>query len=98
MSHDTHLIESEISSEGVFKGILLDVRKDRVRLPNGKQTVREYIVHPAAVVVLAFLDNGKLLFERPFRSPLRRVLLELPAGKTAPREAILDTTRRQLLQ
>lgn len=46
MSHDTHLIESEISSEGVFKGILLDVRKDRVRLPNGKQTVREYIVHP----------------------------------------------------
>lgn len=98
MSHDTHLIESEISSENVFKGVLLDVRKDMVRLPNGKQTVREYIVHPGAVVVLAFLDNGKLLFERQFRYPLRRVFLELPAGKIDPGEAILDTARRELLE
>ena len=98
MSHDTHLIESEISSESVFKGVLLDVRKDEVRLPNGKQTVREYIVHPGAVVVLAFLDNGNLLFERQFRYPLRRVFLELPAGKIDPGEAILDTARRELLE
>ncbi|HQR58657.1 MAG TPA: NUDIX hydrolase [Azonexus sp.] len=98
MSHDTHLVESEISSENVFKGVLLDVRKDMVRLPNGKQTVREYIVHPGAVVVLAFLDNGKLLFERQFRYPLRRVFLELPAGKIDPGEAILDTARRELLE
>ena len=98
MSHDTHLIESEISSESVFKGVLLDVRKDRVRLPNGKQTMREYIVHPGAVVVLAFLDNGKFLFERQFRYPLRRVFLELPAGKIDPGEAILDTGRRELLE
>ena len=98
MSHDTHLVESEISSENVFKGVLLDVRKDKVRLPNGKQTVREYIVHPGAVVVLAFLDNGKLLFERQFRYPLRRVFLELPAGKIDPGEAILDTARRELLE
>ena len=98
MSHDTHLIESEISSESVFKGVLLDVRKDRVRLPNGKQTMREYIVHPGAVVVLAFLDNGKLLFEMQFRYPLRRVFLELPAGKIDPGETILDTARRELLE
>ncbi|MGB2903898.1 MAG: NUDIX hydrolase [Candidatus Dechloromonas phosphoritropha] len=98
MSHDTHLIESEISSESVFKGVLLDVRKDEVRLPNGKQTVREYIVHPGAVVVLAFLDNGNLLFERQFRYPLRRVFLELPAGKIDPGEAILDSARRELLE
>ena len=98
MSHDTHLIESEISSESVFKGALLDVRKDRVRLPNGRETLREYVVHPGAVVVLALLDNGKLLFERQFRYPLRRVFLELPAGKIDPGETILDTARRELLE
>ena len=98
MSHDSHLIESEIESETVFDGALLEVRKDKVRLPDGKESVREYIVHPGAVVVLAFLDNGKLLFERQFRYPLRRVFLELPAGKIDPGEAIIDTARRELLE
>jgi len=98
MSHDTHLIESEITSETVFKGALLEVRKDRVLLPDGKESLREYIVHPGAVVVLAFLDNGNLLFERQFRYPLRRVFLELPAGKIDPGEPILDTARRELLE
>ncbi len=98
MSHDSHLIESEIASESVFKGNLLHVRKDRVRLPNGQESVREYVVHPGAVVVLAFLDNGKLLFERQFRYPLRRVFLELPAGKIDAGESILDTAQRELLE
>jgi len=98
MSHDIHLVESEIASETVFKGALLEVRKDRVLLPDGKESLREYIVHPGAVVVLAFLDNGNLLFERQFRYPLRRVFLELPAGKIDPGEPILDTARRELLE
>ena len=98
MSHDAHLIESEISSEAVFDGMLLHVRKDEVRLPNGKTSTREYVVHPGAVVVLAELENGKLLFERQFRYPLRRVFLELPAGKIDPGEAIIDTARRELLE
>ena len=96
MSHDSHLIESEICTETVFEGALLNVRKDSVRLPNGKQSIREYIVHPGAVVILAFLDNGKLLFERQYRYPLRRVFLELPAGKIDQCEAIIDTARREL--
>ncbi len=98
MSHDSHLIESEITSEAVFDGALLHVRKDEVRLPNGKTSIREYVVHPGAVVVLAELANGKLLFERQFRYPLRRVFLELPAGKIDAGEAILDTARRELLE
>lgn len=98
MSCDEHLIESEIASEVVFKGVLLEVRKDRVQLPNGQESVREYIVHPGAVVILAFLDNGNLLFERQFRYPLRRVFLELPAGKIDHGEATIDTARRELLE
>lgn len=98
MSHDAHLIEAEVASEIVFKGALLEVRKDRVQLPNGQESVREYIVHPGAVVILAFLDNGNLLFERQFRYPLRRVFLELPAGKIDHGEATIDTARRELLE
>lgn len=96
MSQDAHLIESEISSELIFKGALLEVRRDSVRLPDANESVREYIVHPGAVVILAFLDNGNLLFERQFRYPLRRVFLELPAGKIDSGEMGIDTARREL--
>lgn len=96
MSDDLHLIESQLSTESVFEGALLKVRKDRVRLPNGGESIREYITHPGAVVVLARLPNGNLLFERQFRYPLQRVFLELPAGKIDPGEAILTTAQREL--
>ena len=98
MSQDVHLLETQISTLTVFKGQLLQVCKDQVLLPNGMESVREYVVHPGAVVILAFLDNGNLLFERQFRYPLRQVFLELPAGKIDSGEAILETARRELLE
>ena len=96
MSHDSHLVESEISSEVKYQGLFLHVRSDQVHLPNGKISMREYILHPGAVLILAFLPNGNLLFERQFRYPLRRVFLELPAGKIDAGEAVIDTAKREL--
>lgn len=93
---DNQLTETCIASETVFRGRLLQVQSDRVRLPDGGESVREYIRHPGAVVMLATLDNGKLLFERQFRYPLRQVFLELPAGKIDAGEPPLDTARREL--
>lgn len=80
----------------MFSGRLLKVKSDQVRLPNGAVSVREHIAHPGAVVMLAPLDNGKLLFERQFRYPVGQVFLELPAGKIDPGEHPLDTARREL--
>lgn len=94
--NDSELIEHTVCSEPVFDGDLLHVRRDRVRLSNGHETVREWIAHPGAVVVLAALENGNFLFERQFRYPLRSVFLELPAGKIDPDEHPLDTAKREL--
>jgi len=95
-SKDSHLRECEVGREEVFAGKLLRVRRDTVRLPDGKQATREFVTHPGAVVMIAELSNGKLLFERQFRYPLDRVFLELPAGKIHPGEDILLTARREL--
>ncbi|MBS3916596.1 MAG: NUDIX hydrolase [Sulfuritalea sp.] len=95
-SKDSHLRECEVGREAVFAGKLLRVRRDTVRLPDGKQATREFVTHPGAVVMIAELSNGKLLFERQFRYPLDRVFLELPAGKIHPGEDILLTARREL--
>jgi ADP-ribose pyrophosphatase len=93
---ETNFTEETLVSEQVFDGRLLKVFSDKVRLPDGVESVREYVKHPGAVVVIAVLDNGKLLFERQYRYPLRGVFLEIPAGKIDPGEHILDTARREL--
>lgn len=93
---DADLIEHTVDSVPVYDGALLKVRRDRVRMSDGHESVREWVAHPGAVVVIGVLDNGKLLFERQFRYPLRRIFLELPAGKIDPQEHPLDTGRREL--
>lgn len=93
---EASFIEETLESTQVFDGRLLKVFADKVRLPDGKESSREIIRHPGAVVVIAVLDNGKLLFERQFRYPLRGVFLEMPAGKIDAGEHILDTARREL--
>ena len=93
---DAEFIEETLESRQVFDGRLLKVFSDKVRLPDGKESAREIIRHPGAVVVIAVLDNGKLLFERQFRYPLRSIFLELPAGKIDAGEHTLDTARREL--
>lgn len=92
------LTEHELSSKQVYRGRLLDVREDRVVLPNGKEATREYIVHPGAVVVVPLLDNGDVLMVRQFRYPVRREFLELPAGKIDSGEDTLVCGQRELLE
>lgn len=92
----SHLIETELTSESVFDGVLLHVRRDTVGLPNQQQSIREYIRHPGAVAIVARLENGELLLERQFRYPLRQVFIEIPAGKIDPGEEPLATAQREL--
>lgn len=92
------LTETREASECVFDGVLLHVRRDAVRLPDGRPAVREYVVHPGAVTILPLLDSGEILMERQFRYPLGRELYELPAGKIDPGETTLATARRELAE
>ena len=93
-----HLAETLIESSQVFKGRLLDVRLDRVRLPDGNEATREYVRHQGAVVVIPVQDDGLLILERQFRHPLGRSMIEFPAGKIEPGEPVEETARRELLE
>ena len=95
---DAHLVEVQIDSEDVYRGKLLHVKCDRVRLPDGSEATREYVVHPGAAMIIPILPDGKLLMERQYRYPLRRVMLEFPAGKLDPGEEMLKTAQRELLE
>ena len=62
-SPDDPLAERRIGGEQVYDGTLLDVRRDRARMPDGSEAVREYLVHPGAVLVVPVHDDQTMIVE-----------------------------------
>jgi ADP-ribose pyrophosphatase len=90
------LAETFLQGEVVFSGNLVELHRDRVRLPDGSEAVREYVRHPGAVAILALLEDGQVVLERQFRYPHGRVFVELPAGKREPGEDPAACAKREL--
>lgn len=95
---DAQLREGTLDSTLVYRGRFLEVRCDSVSMPNGATATREYIVHPGAVMVVPLLDDGRLVVEQQYRYPLKRVMLEFPAGKLDAGETPLDCAIRELAE
>jgi ADP-ribose pyrophosphatase len=93
---DAHLIETRIDGETLYEGHFLTLKRDIVRLPDGKTATREFVEHPGAVMVLPLFNDGLVLMERQYRYPLGRVMIEFPAGKLDPNEGALACAQREL--
>ncbi len=94
--NDAHLVETQIDSQEIFKGHFLQVFRDTVSLPDGKHTSREYVIHPGAVMIVALLDDGRVVLERQYRYPVHAVMIEFPAGKLDAGESSLACAQREL--
>lgn len=90
------LTEKTVDSREVFKGRIIRVRLDTVRLPNGKESTREVVEHPGGVGILAIDGEGRVLLVRQYRYALGQVLTEIPAGKREPGEPPFVTAQREL--
>ncbi len=88
-----------VSSAELFRGRLVTVRADKVRMPDANLAEREVVVHPGAVAVLALDDDGQVLLIRQYRHPVGRLLWEIPAGlRDVTGEPPWVTARRELLE
>ena len=91
-----------VSSAGQYEGLIISVRTDTIRSPGGNTAVREVVVHPGAVGVVALDDSGpapRVLMIRQYRHPVGRLLWELPAGlRDVAGEPLPRTGRRELLE
>ena len=98
--HLKHLLETKRSSQVVFQGHFLHALQDTVALPDGSTAVREYVVHPGAVMIIPMLEdtsgNWRVVLERQFRYPVGRVMVEFPAGKLDAGEPSLACAQREL--
>ena len=93
---DSHLAETKLNSDEILAGNFLQIRRDTVKLPDGRHATREYVVHPGAVMIVALLDDGRVVLERQFRYPLHTVMIEFPAGKLDAGESSLACAKREL--
>jgi len=83
------------SSKTVFRGKLLQVQVDRVRV-GGHTLEREVVHHPGAVAVVAITPAREVVLVRQYRHPVRAWLWEIPAGTLEPGEQPLVAARREL--
>ncbi len=85
------------STERIFEGRTISLRRDEVELGAGRRTTREVVEHPGAVAILVW-DGGRLALVRQWRHATGGLLLELPAGTLEPGEEPLAAARRELAE
>lgn len=90
------LFEKTLSEEYIYKGKILNLKIEDVKLPNGKTSKREIVEHPGAVAILAFKDENTLILVEQFRKPLNMSILEIPAGKLEVGEDLERCAIREL--
>ncbi|MDD4874368.1 MAG: NUDIX hydrolase [Dehalococcoidales bacterium] len=88
--------EETISSKTIYKGQILNLRIDEVRLPDGTKGTREIIEHSDCIAVVPVDNNGNILLVRQYRKPLEKMLLEIPAGGIEPGENPDKAVRREM--
>ena len=87
--------EKTVKENYLYKGKILNLRKDDIILPDGKSAVREIVEHSGGSTVYCEKD-GKVLLVKQFRYPYKEEIWELPAGKLEPNEDPKDTAIREL--
>jgi ADP-ribose pyrophosphatase len=88
-----------LSSEPVYEGRIISLRRDTVAMPGGGDSVREVVHHPGAVAVVALDDDDHVVLLRQYRHPVGEHLWELPAGlRDADGEPPLETAKRELAE
>ena len=89
-------MEKTVRSMVLHQGRALTFKRDEVELPSGRITFRDIVDHPGAVAIIPVLPDGRIVMVRQYRYPIRKSLLEIPAGTLEQGESPYDCARREL--
>lgn len=90
------MVGKVISSEDVYRGRAVSLRREEVLLPSGKKIYRECVIHRGASAILPVKEDGKIVFVKQYRHPIGEYVLEIPAGTLKPGEDPESCARREL--
>lgn len=88
--------EQTVEQREIYRGKVVSVRVDTVRMPGGHTATREVVVHNPAVAMVPVVADGRILLVRQWRTPAGRALLELPAGSVDEGEETVSAVQREL--
>ena len=92
-----NLTEKQLTKKYIFKGKVINLRRDTALLPNNTEAIREVVEHNGGVCVAALTDDNEVLFVKQFRYPYMEEILEIPAGKRdSLNEDPLECGKREL--
>ena len=90
------LKEEKISSKTIHEGKILTLTVDNIRLPGGRESVRELILHKGGVTIIAQPDSAKVVLIKQYRYAIKKPLWELPAGTLYSNEDPVLAAKREL--
>jgi len=88
--------EKQLEARTLYKGMIVNVRRDLAELQNGSRVQREIVEHPGGVGIIPVTRDNKVLMVRQYRYPMEEELLEIPAGKLDAGESPLECAAREL--
>lgn len=90
------LFEKVEECETVFKGKIMEVKKMKVSLPDGRTSGREVVKHNGGAAIVAIDDNDEVFMVRQYRIAVEKELIEIPAGKIEDGEDPAVCAEREL--
>ena len=87
--------EKTLTSERIYEGAILNLRRDKVTVKEGRTSYREIVEHNGGVVILGVTPEGKIPMIKQYRKATRQVMFELPAGKLEKGEDPMEAALRE---
>lgn len=90
--------EKTVSSESIYEGKVISLRKEVIVQPDGRKAEREIIAHSGGVGVIAVDDEKNVYMVSQYRTAAKSMMLEIPAGKKEYGEDPLECGKRELIE
>jgi ADP-ribose pyrophosphatase len=85
-----------LGSESIYTGRAFHIRRDHVRLPDGRSTKLDIVEHIGSAVIVPIDNDGQMYFVRQYRHAAGLDMLELPAGTLEAGEDPLVCAQREV--
>ncbi len=89
-------IEKQVKENYIYKGKILNLRRDDIEVSDGSPAIREIVEHNGGAAVIAVTEEDEILLVRQYRYAVGRFMTEIPAGKLKRGEDPFDAINREL--